>query len=192
MNLSLTNVWRTWRVFRAGKKPSRAILQYEANLENNLINLCLMLNNGNYQHGGYDHKILSDKKRRDIAVATVEDRIVHRLIYDFLVQIVDKRLDPDVWSGRKDKGLHKSLERIATLVDTYPDCYVWRADIMKFFDNVDHHMLKNHLGRFVTDEKTQNLVDKVIDSYTHNEASQPVSQSASQPASHGMGYQLAI
>src|SRR3990167_3977677 len=93
IDLSLTNIWYTWRAFRAGKKPSRAILQYEANLENNLINLCLALNNDSYQHGGYDHKILSDKKRRDIAVATVEDRVVHRLVYDYLVHILDKQFD---------------------------------------------------------------------------------------------------
>jgi RNA-directed DNA polymerase len=178
IDLSLTNIWQAWLAFRAGKKLSRAILEYEANLENNLINLCLALNNGSYRHGGYDHKILSDKKRRDIAVATVEDRVVHRLLYDFLVQKVDKCFDPDVWSGRKDKGLHKSLTRIASLADKYPDYYVWRADIEKFFDNVDHNILRNWLSRFVTDGKTKNLLDKVIDSYIHNGVSQ--------------GYQLAI
>lgn len=152
-------------------------MQYEANLENNLICLCVTLNDGSYSHGGYNHRILSDKKRRDIAVATVEDRIVHRLIYDFLVQEVDKRLDPGVWSGRKNKGLHKSLKRIAYFADKYPNCYVWRADITKFFDNVDHNLLKAHLNRSVTDQKTKSLLDKVIDSYDHNEVSQSVSQS---------------
>ncbi len=135
-----------------------------------------MLNNGQYQHGGYDHKILSDKKRRDIAVATVEDRIVHRLLYDYLVEIVDNRFDPDVWSGRKDKGLHKALNRISYLVDKYARCYVWRADIEKFFDNVEHQTLKSFLSRVTTEEKAKNLLDRVINSYSHNGS---VSQSVS-------------
>ena len=39
IDLSLANVWRSWRAFRAGKKPSRAIYEFEANLEQNLIKL---------------------------------------------------------------------------------------------------------------------------------------------------------
>lgn len=150
-------------------------MEYEADLESNLIKLCINLNTGAYIHGGYDHKILSDKKRRDIAVATVQDRIVHRLLYDHLVKQFDKRFDPDVWSGRKNKGLHTSLKRIAHLVDKYPDCYVWRADIEKFFDNVDHQILKGCLVKHIDDETVQKLLDKVIDSYVHNKKS--VSQS---------------
>lgn len=111
---------------------------------------------------------MSDKKLRDIAVATVQDRIVHRLLYDYLVHTLDPRFDPDVWPGRKNKGLHNSLQRIACFVDQYPHCYVWRADIEKFFDNVDHHILKSSLSRFVTDEKIKILLDKVIGSYSHN------------------------
>lgn len=153
-------------MFRAGKVASRAIIEYEANLENNLINLCLSLNNGTYKHDSYSHKILSDKKRRDIAVASVADRVVHRLLYDYLVNIADKSFDPDVWSGRTGKGLHKSLTRIASLTDKYAPCWVWRADIAKFFDNVDKRVLKTCLSRYVTDEKVKNLLDKVIDSYT--------------------------
>jgi retron-type reverse transcriptase len=175
IDFSLTNIYRTWRALRAGKKTSRAILEYEANLENNLIKLCLAIKNNTYQHGGYEHKILSDKKRRDIAVASVQDRIVHRLLYDHLVQKLDRRFDPDVWSGRKGKGLHGSLKQIAYLVDKYHSCYVWRADIEKFFDNVDHQILKSCLARHIKDEAVQKLLDKVIDSYTHNEKS--VSQS---------------
>lgn len=171
IDLSLTNIYRTWRVFRAGKKTSRAILTYEADLESNLMYLCLHLNKGTYKHGDYDHKILSDKKRRDISVAAVEDRIVHRLLYDHLVQKLDKRFDPDVWSGRKNKGLHKALRRIAHLADTYPSCYVWRADIEKFFDNVDHQILRRSLARHIKDDLVQNLLDKVMDSHSHNEQS---------------------
>lgn len=49
-----------------------------------------------YEHGVYGYKIVNEKKRRDIAVAGVRDRIVHRLLYDYLVAICDKNFDYDV------------------------------------------------------------------------------------------------
>jgi RNA-directed DNA polymerase len=87
IDLSLTNIWRSWAAFRSGKKPSREITKFEAELETNLLRLCADIYNGSYQHGAYNHRIINEKKRRDIAVATVRDRVVHRLLYDYLVPL---------------------------------------------------------------------------------------------------------
>ena len=166
IDLSLTNIWRSWRAFRKGKKPSRDITRFENNLENNLLKLCLALNSGSYQHSGYNHRIVNEKKRRDISVADVQDRVVHRLLYDYLVSVVDSHLDFDVWSCRKGKGLHACLERTASLMQRHSSGHFWRTDIIKFFDNVDHDVLKRCLARRITDEKLLNLLDKVVDSYS--------------------------
>jgi retron-type reverse transcriptase len=167
ISLSLTNIWQAWVAFRTGKKPSREILTFENELEHNLLKLCADLNNGQYEHGSYSHRIVNEKKRRDIAVASVRDRVVHRLLYDYLVPIVDARLDYDVWSCRKGKGLHQALLRTKHLLNKYDHTWVWRADISKFFDNVDHQILRECLSRFVHDEIAQNLLDKVVGSYSH-------------------------
>lgn len=154
--------------FRHGKQPSRDICIFENDLEYNLLRLCADLNSGVYEHGGYHHRIVNEKKRRDIAVASVRDRVVHRLLYDYLVPLLDTRLDHDVWSCRRDKGLHKSLMRTQHLIYSYSHGWIWRADISKFFDNVDHGVLRECLMRFVPDKSAQNLLDKVLSSYVHN------------------------
>jgi hypothetical protein len=110
IDTSVTNIWRSWRAFRRGKQPSREITAFEAELERNLLVLCAEINNGSYLHGGYNHRIVNEKKRRDIAVATVRDRVVHRLLYDYLVPIVDPKLDYDVWLCCTGKGLHVALK----------------------------------------------------------------------------------
>ena len=117
INTSLTNLWRAWVAFRKSKKSSREIMIFESKLEQNLILLCIDLNNGNYQHGSYAHKIVNEKKRRDIAVATIRDRVVHRLLYDYLVNLIDSKLDFDTWSCRQGKGLHRGLIRTKQLVN---------------------------------------------------------------------------
>ncbi|MEK7059793.1 MAG: reverse transcriptase domain-containing protein, partial [Patescibacteria group bacterium] len=152
------------------------IFEYE--LERNLLLLCSDLNHGSYQHGGYSHRIINEKKRRDIAVASVRDRVVHRLLYDYLVPLVDPKLDYDVWSCRVSKGLHQALARTAELTTKYSHTWGWRADISKFFDNVDHQVLKSCIARYVEDKKVLYLFDLVIDSYKL--VSQSVSQSVSQ------------
>ncbi len=154
--------------FRRGKKSSREIVTFEADLERNLLQLCADLNTSRYQHGGYSHRIVNEKKRRDIAVASVRDRVVHRLLYDYLVPLVDPRLDYDVWSCRQGKGLHRALRRTQSLLQSYDHGWVWRADITKFFDNVDHAVLRDCLRRFVSDTKALELLDKVIGGYCHN------------------------
>ena len=164
--------------FRKNKKPSREITIFEADLERNLLQLCSDLNTGKYQHGGYNHRIVNEKKRRDIAVASVRDRVVHRLIYDYLVPLVDSKLDYDVWSCRAGKGLHQALRRTHKLTIKYSHGWVWRADISKFFDNVDREVLKECLTRFISDKVSLEILDKVIESYTTQlKVSQSVSQS---------------
>lgn len=167
--------------FRRGKQPSRDIHSFEQGLEYNLLRLCADLNTGIYEHGGYHHRIVNEKKRRDIAVANVRDRVVHRLLYDYLVPLVDPRLDYDVWSCRQGKGLHEALKRTHQLLHIYSHGWVWRADISKFFDHIDHTVLKEGLLRFTSDKTTQELLDKVLGSYMHNE------ESVSQSVSHGRG-----
>lgn len=80
-------------------------------LEENLRKLQTDLENGHYTHGGYKTFIVTDNKRREISVASVRDRVVHRILYEYLVPIYDKTFIYDAWSCRKDKGLLGAIER---------------------------------------------------------------------------------
>jgi len=94
------------------------------------LQLCADLHNDTYRHVGYSHRIVNEKKRRDIAVASVRDRVVHRLLYDYLVPLTDMQFDYDVWSCRMGKGLHAALRRTQYFLNKYDHSYVWRADIV--------------------------------------------------------------
>ncbi len=159
-------LYRAWAVFRKGKRPSRAIDEFAYNLEANIEGLTTDINNKTYEHGNYQTVILHEKKRRDLAVAGVRDRVVHRLLYDYLTDIYDKTFDTDVWSCRVDKGLHKCLARTQQLLTKHSNSYVWRADIAKFFDHVDHTRLTECLRRKIgCDNAALWLCQEVIASY---------------------------
>lgn len=165
IDISLANVWLSYRAFRAGKKPSKAIIEFEYELLDSIIELTSDLQKGTYRYGVYAHMIVNDNKRRDIAVATVRDRVAHRLLYDYLVPIWDKTLIYDAWSCCKNKGLHAAIDRAQLFMRKYPDSWLWRADITKLFDSVEKVKMKQLLRRRIKDPTAIWLLDEVLDSY---------------------------
>lgn len=154
-----------WHAFRRGKKPSRAIDTFAYNLEAELEVLERQITAGTYRHGPYQAVVVQEKKRRELAVATVRDRVVHRLVYDELMEAFDHTFDPDVWSCRRGKGLHGCLARAQQLMRKHPTAYMWRMDITKFFDTVHHAILYQCLQRRPLGDYTLPLGSQVIRSY---------------------------
>lgn len=165
IDISLANVWRSFVAFRNGKKPNRAITEFEYELLDNILKLTTELQTGTYRHGPYSHMIVNDNKRRDIAVASVRDRVVHRLLYDYLVTVWDKTFIYDAWSCRQNKGLHGAIDRAQKFMRQYKDGWLWRGDVTKLFDSVDKNTLVQLLRRRVNDPTALWLLSETIESY---------------------------
>jgi len=161
----LSALWRSWYRFRRGKKPSREIDRFCYSLEEQLYKLYESIGNLAYKHGSYQRFTVTDNKKREIAVAHVRDRIVHRLLYDYLVPIYDKTFIYDAWSCREKKGLLKAIERAQSFLAKYPNHYVWRSDITKFFDGVHKETLLSIIKRRISDPTTLYLLERVLESY---------------------------
>jgi len=99
-------------------------------------------------------------------VASVRDRVVHRLLYEYLNKIYDKTFIYDAWSCRKNKGLIAAIERTQKFLRKYKNSFIWRADIRKFFDNADHQILLKILFLRVKDTKAMNIIREIIVSYS--------------------------
>jgi retron-type reverse transcriptase len=176
-----TAVYAAWQRFRKGKRPSRAIDSFAYNVEVTVKQLAAELTDQTYRHGGYQKVILQEKKRRDLAVAGVRDRVAHRLLYDYLVGVYDTGFDPDVWSCRAGKGLHKALARTQQLLHQHQNSFVWRADITKFFDSVDRKRLMDCLARKLgPDDPALWLCGEIVKSYQLNGAGIPIGNLTSQ------------
>ncbi len=142
---------------------------FQYNLEHNLRELHKELNGSMYRHGPYRVFTVCDNKKRAISVAAVRDRVVHRLIYDCLIPIYDQTFAHDAWSCRGNKGLIAAIERAQKFLAADRRNFVWRADIRKFFDSVDHGVLLSILSRRVRDPKALRLIQKVVFSFRERE-----------------------
>lgn len=100
IDIGLENIWRSWFEFRKGKRQTFEFHRFQYALEKNLFRLFHDLNSGLYRHSGYKKFVVNDNKRREISVATIRDRVVHRLIYDHLNELYDETFIHDVWSWK--------------------------------------------------------------------------------------------
>jgi len=134
-------------------------------LEKNLFKLQHDLESGTYRHGGYRKFTVCDNKKREISCAGIRDRIVHRLIYDYLVPIFDKTFIYDAWSCRKGKGLVGAIERVQEFLRKNPHAYIWRTDIRRFFGSVDQSVLMKLIERRISDPNAPRLIYEVVESF---------------------------
>jgi len=167
---SIENLFQAWSEFKKGKRKRADVQIFERNLEDNLFVLHHVLRNKTYSHGDYHAFFVHDPKRRHIHKASVENRIVHHLLYKYLYELFDKSFIYDSYSCRLGKGTHKTVDRLEKFTRivsknyTKP-CWALKLDIKKFFASVDHQILKELLRKKVKDIDILWFLDEVIDSF---------------------------
>ncbi len=139
--------------------------EFQYYLEESLYQLHCDLANGIYQHGGYKKFVVNENKKRKISVASIRDRVIHRLVYDFLTVLYDKTFIYDAWSCRVGKGLLGAIQRAQEFLKRMPKNFIWRADVTKFFDSVDQKILLGIFARRIKNEKACNLLREIIGSF---------------------------
>lgn len=165
IDLSLANIWHCWYAFRRGKKRTYELDLFSYFLEGNFFKLQQDLAAGIYQHGKYRSFRITDTKKRTISVASIRDRVAHRLVYEYLVSLFDPIFIYDAWSCRKNKGLLGAITRTQKALKKHRNAFVWRTDIVKFFDSIDHEALKARIGRKVNDPQALLIINEIIVSY---------------------------
>lgn len=167
---SLKNLFQAWSEFRKGKRKRKDVQIFERQLEDNLFELQEKLKTKTYQHGKYQSFYVHDPKKRHIHKASVQDRIVHHLLYTYLYSLFNPAFIYDSYSCRLDKGTHKGvirLRKFSRIVSKNytKGCWGLKLDIKKFFANVDHQILLKLLQQKVADPDILWLLTNVIDSF---------------------------
>jgi len=171
--ISIESIFQAWEEFKKGKRNKKDVQLFERHLEDNIFDLYFALTSKNYKHGGYFEFYVNDPKRRHIHKAKVSDRIVHHLLYKYLYEIFDKKFIYDSYSCRKGKGTHKAVKRLEKLTKIVSlnytrECWALKLDVKKFFDSIDHNLLKDLVHKNIKDKNINQLIDEVIDSF-HSE-----------------------
>jgi len=167
---SLDNLFACWYAFKRGKRQQKEIQHFERFLEDNIFRLREDLNALVYKHGSYPQFRVCDPKERLISKASVRDRFVHHVVYEMLTKIFDPKLIFHSFSCRKKKGVHKGTLCLQKMIkkasqNGSKNCWALKIDIRRFFDTINHGILKKLIRKHVFDEKLLHLIDQIIDSF---------------------------
>ena len=155
-----------YRAFRANRENTDA-LRFIYNLEPELLQLQRELGNGTYRPGPYHTFTIWEPKERQIAAAPFRDRVVHHSVCAVLEPVFERRYIHDSYACRKNKGSHRAVERAVRFARG--NRYFLKCDVRKYFESVDHGVLKQLLGRLFKDARFLSLIEKIVDhSAPHN------------------------
>lgn len=161
------------------------VIQFEMNLENNLINLLNKIRSGKYRLGQYFSFKVYEPKERIIKALPYVDRIVHQWYVEEFIKpyIVPKFIDTS-FACLADKGTHKAVEQLQTQLKTYhrqvDSFWILKCDIRKFFYNINPNILYNILCKYIEDKALLDFTRLLIFDNRNDSAGIPIGNYTSQ------------
>ncbi len=152
----LVDLFRAYKDARKHKRKTIKQVEFEMNMEQNLVELRDKLWNRTYKPGRSVCFIICEPKKREIFAAEFRDRIVHHLYYNYTYELFERIFITDSYSCRKNKGTHFGVRRlehhIRSCSENYKNkVYILKCDIKGYFMNIDRKKLlkicENSLNR---------------------------------------------
>lgn len=170
---SFENLVIAHQVARRGKRGNYNAITFDGNTTKFITKLYTKLRLKIYKINGYKHFIIYEPKQREIQALNYSDRVViHTLCDNFIRPEFEKRLIYDNCACRLNKGSHFALNRLTKFLHQFykqynNKGYFLKCDIKKYFQSINHSVLKNSLN-WIVDRNIKNLIFQIIDSYEHN------------------------
>lgn len=112
-----------------------------------------------------NNKIVTDPKRRLIRYpSNVVDCVVHNALLNVLEPIFTEKLTIDTYSSLKERGQMLLLSKLRRALKKHQDWYFVMTDVEKYYDNINHDVLKSKIRRVIKCTKTLEMLDTLIDS----------------------------
>jgi len=175
---SQENLYTAWHKVSLGKSSKSSILDFYRNLDQNLASIANDLKNETYKPGPYNRFVIKDPKERIIAASPVRDRVVQHALMNFYDPVFDRHLIFDSYACRVGKGTHKAVLRAFHFAKSTR--YFLKMDVRKYFDSIDHAILKKLLAKIIKDKNTLKLFYLIIDSGETTEKGIPIGNLTSQ------------
>ncbi len=152
---------------RKHKKIKREILEFDIDLETNLINLMEKIKNNTYYVGQYRKFIIYEPKRREILSLPYVDRIVHQwYIGEFIKPYIMKRFIKDTYACLDKRGIHKASNVVQKYMrimkKKYNNYYIIKCDISKYFYSINLDILFELMSSFIEDKELLEFTRKMI------------------------------
>ncbi len=142
----LYDLFQSYYDARMNKRNTLNQLDFEFNLEENLIKLYNELISWNYKVWRSIYFIQNHPVKREIFAWDFRDRVVHHLVYSYISPIFEKEFIYDSYSCRKLKWTSFWVKRIEKFIRSCSNCYtkncyILKLDISGYFMSMDKDIL---------------------------------------------------
>ncbi len=145
-----------------GKKSKPRVAEFYFDLENELLALQEELVKRTYQPRPLHIFKIREPKEREIGASDFRDRVVHHAVCRVAGPVLEKSFIHRSYACRVGKGTHRSIRQAQEF--TSKKKYFLKCDIRKFFESIDHNILKDILARKFKDPDLLWLLHTIIDS----------------------------
>ncbi|MFI3242415.1 MAG: RNA-directed DNA polymerase [Alphaproteobacteria bacterium] len=165
--VSLTEVFDAYYACRKNKRNKPSAVEFELNLEDNLIQLWQEINDLSYEPKRSICFIVEKPVKREIFAANFRDRIIHHLLINKTMDLFEASFITDSYACRKNKGMLYGQKRVFEMIkdesENYTkDCYILKLDIRAFFMSIDKVKLFQLLKKFLKENYKKQDLDVVL------------------------------
>lgn len=155
-NLSVSEVFQAYYDCRKAKRNTWNALEFEQNLERNLMDLYYELVSGEYKPGRSIMFVITKPKAREVWAANFRDRVVHHILYNRYSDHFYKRFIYDSYACIPEKGTLRAANRLQHFIRSASKNHtqsIWflKADVANFFVSINKTVLDQLLARHITD-----------------------------------------
>jgi hypothetical protein len=158
--------------------------------ESHLLRLHEKLLSGTWSPSGYRLFEIREPKRRMIAAASFEDRVVHHALCNLMQPVLERRFIARSYSCQVGKGTTAARECCRQLVNRHR--YVLKCDVRKFFDSIPHDILLKKLTQRLRCPGVLELCGRIVRSYSAQTAQGTVRTAFREPTACAGSYGLPI
>ncbi|CAM5290150.1 reverse transcriptase domain-containing protein [Eoetvoesiella caeni] len=168
------NLYRAFQSARKGKRYQHDVMEFAANLEENLINMQNHLIWKSWAPGPQREFVVREPKLRLIQAPPFADRVIHHALVRVVEPYFERKFIADSFACRTGKGTQRAVMRTQHFLRVAKrnwgdDIYVVKCDISKYFASIVHSVLMGQVRATISDQGVLWLWEAIIAAYGHDQ-----------------------
>jgi RNA-directed DNA polymerase len=160
---ALDNLYLAYWKAKRGKEHKPEVFAFGQNLKANLLALQTGLFSGTLKIGDYHYFTIYDPKERLICASSFRERVLQHALMNICHDTFEKFQINDSYACRKGKGTYAALDKAKIFSAKYR--FFAKLDVRKYFETIDHQLLKQALARLFKDQALLAVFHQIIGSY---------------------------
>ena len=144
--VTIEEVHQAYKDCRRHKGSTEGFVKYQMDFLSNNYRLYQELNTMTYEIGRSKAFCVTRPKVREVFCAQFRDRIVHHLLANKFLPILEAEMIDDAYACRKGKGTEYCIERVRKHIervsmDYTKEAWVLKCDLRGFFMSINRHLI---------------------------------------------------